>query len=702
MKRFLVCVATVLTLTTAFARGTNVLHSAAELLRAFEDEDVYRKFDITATFVTIAKNGIAFEDETGGMYAETWALPKEQIAALRPGDRVHLTGNVNVSNTRRIFPCCWNLTRLSSGETPRPQDITGADFACGRFDYRFVRLTGTVRDAFTDEIDPGYNYLSVDCDGHSILTCDPAPQRSYAETRQLIGATVRISGICDPNPYLRRGFSGRMLQQGLKLECVSEAPPDIFDVPDLLKLKRTDPEALLRLGRHRICGRVLATWNGDRALIQAVKGKSDTKLVKVSFATPPSPSCGDTVEVSGFPGTDFYDYTLTRAVWRPATNRLVWAKPESKDVTLRTLLLDENGRKRFHPFTINRLVTVHGTIRSVSRPEYGRRAILEADGLSLPVDVGNCPGDQLADLTGCTVAVSGYLIADVEDWTPNNVFPEIKETFVAVCGPSDICVLARPPWWTPARLLALVIALALVIVAILIWNRSLKHLAERRGRELAEESVSRAEADMRTLERTRLAVELHDALSQNLTGVAMRIQAAEQYAEGARPEMTEHLQIADRTLKSCRTELKNCLWDLRSQALEESDLEAALRRTLAPHVRDIRLVIRFRIPRERVTDNTAHALLRIIRELTVNGIRHGHAATVRIAGSIEDEVLKFSVADNGSGFDPSASPGVAEGHFGLEGIRERIRQLGGTFKVESTPGRGTKATVSIRMPKEGA
>ena len=210
----------------------------------------------------------------------------------------------------------------------------------------------------------------------------------------------------------------------------------------------------------------------------------------------------------------------------------------------------------------------------------------------------------------------------------------------------------------------------------------MRRVAARKGRELFQEQIERVEADLRTEERTRLAVELHDTLAQNLTGVSMEIEAG-------------HVDIAARTLKSCRDELRNCLWDLRSQALEEKDMSAAVLRTLQPIVNTERVKVRFNVPRQKFSDNTAHALLRTIRELVVNALRHGNAQTVKVAGSIDGETILCSVTDDGCGFDPDESPGILQGHFGLQGVRERIAQLGGTFTIESAPGKGTKATIRI-------
>ena len=96
-----------------------------------------------------------------------------------------------------------------------------------------------------------------------------------------------------------------------------------------------------------------------------------------------------------------------------------------------------------------------------------------------------------------------------------------------------------------------------------------------------------------------------------------------------------------------------------------------------------------------LTDTTAHAVLNIARELTVNAVRHGHALRVRIAGEVKDGRVRFSVRDDGCGFDPSHAPGPSEGHFGLQGVKERINRLGGTLHIECAPGRGTEVTVEI-------
>ena len=76
-------------------------------------------------------------------------------------------------------------------------------------------------------------------------------------------------------------------------------------------------------------------------------------------------------------------------------------------------------------------------------------------------------------------------------------------------------------------------------------------------------------------------------------------------------------------LTSCRTELRRCLWDLKSDALNERDFAKAIRMSTEPVLGNARLLVRFNVPRSRVNDSTAHAILSIIRELAANAVRHG-------------------------------------------------------------------------------
>ena len=85
-----------------------------------------------------------------------------------------------------------------------------------------------------------------------------------------------------------------------------------------------------------------------------------------------------------------------------------------------------------------------------------------------------------------------------------------------------------------------------------------------------------------------------------------------------------------------------------------------------------------------------------IRELVSNAVRHGNAWTIKVAGVRDGSSLLFSVTDDGTGFDPEHCNGPLQGHFGLDGIRERLARLDGSISFETPRSGGTRAV--IRMP----
>ena len=116
-----------------------------------------------------------------------------------------------------------------------------------------------------------------------------------------------------------------------------------------------------------------------------------------------------------------------------------------------------------------------------------------------------------------------------------------------------------------------------------------------------------------------------------------------------------------------------------------------------PLISDVEFAIRFNVPRKALSDDMAHVLMRIVRELVQNTVRHGGASQVKITGSLDGNILRFSMSDNGYGFDPATRPGVMQGHFGLQGIHERGNQLNGELSIESAAGKGAKVSVTLKM-----
>ena len=616
-------------------------------------------------------------DQSGGI-----GLVNESGVPVAPGDVVRVRGDTHVDRNRKLWTGVSDIKIIRHDPAPPVVETTVADILRGKCDYRVVRVSGRVVDEFEDDIDLNYRIILLSS-GSDVLPVSFSGA-DISRVPELLNAQITVEAICLPDIGDRRIFHGHGLCARLSDVIVDKsAPADPFDVPRLELIHHTDASHVLGLARRRVDGLVLAVWHSDRFLLATDDGRKVTATVSGGHALP---ACGQRISAVGLPDTNLFNINLSSAQWRPLDDGK--GVPEEDLASADELINGYGPKRRIDPIIHGKLVELVATVRSVPRSDFvNARMYVEQDGHVLPVDVSACP-EAVRDLdVGFRISLTGVCILESENVRLNAPFPRVKGFMLVLRGADDLRVLSRPSWWTAGRLLAIVTVLLAVLVAVLLWNVTLRRLAERRGRELAAPVLAKAESDLKVFERTRLAVELHDSVAQNLTGASLALRGG-------------NCELAARTLDSCREDLRNCLWDLRNLTLDDGDINAAIRKTLAPHVGTAALSVRFSVPRERFTDNTTHAILRILRELATNAVRHGGATAIRIAGSIEGDRLLFSVRDDGCGFDPDSAPGMEQGHFGLQGIRDRIDALEGDLEIASVRGKGTKVTVSLHVPQE--
>ena len=638
---------------------------------------------------------LLLRNETETQRFSTYRTPDFQV---RVGDIVTVSGH----HHRKYAYASPDLhvEKIGHQDLPEPPAVGIGDILSGKFDLRVVRARGTIRDISASQISDQWIIFILACDDQYLYAATPANGAKPTDFSNLIDATVDIDGLCLTDDGSSRHRIGRILHISTTnaIHVVRSETKSPFDVPLVSAIGNLQPSAIAKLGRHRAAGQVIARVSADAILLRT----QHAGIIRCTFSHQDCPSYGDFVEVSGYPESNLFHINLLQAQWR-ACRPFKMQQQRVNDISAAEIFTrrEESGlfaNARLH----GKPLRLRGTVRSIPTQDSPDRIVyLDSDGRFVRIDIRAADEGLLSELKcGCEVEVAGICVLEVPNWSPRMVFPQISGVLLVLRTPDDLHILAQPPWWTPGRLLAVIGTLLAILVGIFIWNAALRRAATRKGRELLREQLGHVKANLKTEERTRLAVELHDTLAQNLTGVSMEIEAANGLKGNAPPQMLSHLDIAAKALKSCRDELRNCLWDLRSQALEEPDMNTAILRTLQPHVSDSRVAVRFNVPRAKISDNTAHALLRIIRELVINAIRHGNATEIKVAGSLDAEALRCSVTDNGVGFDPETAPGILQGHFGLQGIRERIEELGGTTDLKSAPGKGAKATISIPIPHE--
>ena len=653
-------------------------------------------FDAKITFAPLLpRTGFVVRDKTGPIFL--WNTCTNDISRITDGDIVRIEGTIDYGDAKDpsadcLHANCLSMTKLADGnpDTPVPIGITQLHEA--QHNLEIVSISGTILDVVQDEIDPRYAFLALSDGNESAYVPFKYTPESVSDMERRIGTRVSVKGLkmpCDRNERSSRRIGNHVISRPDLITATEPATEDLFAAPSISRLAQLRPSQLASAGRHKATGHVLAVWGASHVLVRT----KDAELINASLSSEALPPIGSSVEIVGLPETDLYRLNLTHAAWRPVSGDSV-AQDPPLSVTVQDILKDDLGRTRINPSFHGRRITLAGTIRSINT---GKKTemLIDSDGTFIPIEVRSADNRQTSASVGCRIEATGTCVLSVDNWRQNTIFPQIKGFLLVVPSPDGIRIVERPPWWTPTRLVAVIAVMLVLLVAILIWNASLRILSERKGRALFKAQESKIESELRVDERTRLATELHDYLAQNLTAISYQVSAVQSaYAEN-NSCTGGLLKTIDRMLQSCRIELRRCLWDLRSDTLNEKDFTLALRNTILPVSGNAALNIRFPVRRSRLSDTTAQAILSIVRELVSNSVRHGKASVIRIAGSHDDTSLRFSVFDNGSGFDPEARLGQGDGHFGLDGVSDRVKRLGGTFTIESSPDNGTKITVSI-------
>jgi signal transduction histidine kinase len=93
--------------------------------------------------------------------------------------------------------------------------------------------------------------------------------------------------------------------------------------------------------------------------------------------------------------------------------------------------------------------------------------------------------------------------------------------------------------------------------------------------------------------------------------------------------------------------------------------------------------------------STAHEVLMVVREALHNAIRHGQPASVQVSVDFGGNQLRVEVHDDGRGFDAAQVSASGNGHYGLVGMRERVKRIGGTLSLNSLTGKGTELIIHI-------
>jgi PAS domain S-box-containing protein len=233
--------------------------------------------------------------------------------------------------------------------------------------------------------------------------------------------------------------------------------------------------------------------------------------------------------------------------------------------------------------------------------------------------------------------------------------------------------------------------------------------ADITDRRLAEDALVREHRTTKHLlessdhERQVIAYEIHDGLAQFLTGAVMHFQAYEN-AKDARPDAAAKAFAAGMAmLRQSHAEARRLISGVRPPILDEEGIVAAIYHLIHEQHRPPGSEIEFRSKVEfgRLSPIVESAVYRIVQEGLTNACRHSQGTNVWLELLQQGERLRIEIRDRGVGFNLKD---LGKGRFGLRGMRERARLLGGLATIDSEPGKGTRIVVELpvveRSPEE--
>jgi signal transduction histidine kinase len=200
-------------------------------------------------------------------------------------------------------------------------------------------------------------------------------------------------------------------------------------------------------------------------------------------------------------------------------------------------------------------------------------------------------------------------------------------------------------------------------------------------------------------ERNRLALDLHDAVSQKLFGLVLSAESARTLLASDPGSVHDQLVRLQTLAEEALEELRALVFELRPPDLERDGLGGALRKHVEVlrrvQQRDIELAVPDGLPGDPVRDRE---VLRIAQEALQNALRHANAEHVAVRLEADGGRLSLEVEDDGVGFEPEAN-GVRSRQLGLTSMEERAERLGGRLEIRSSSGAGT--TVRLEVGSRG-
>ena len=650
------------------------------------------------------------EDDSGGVVVDLGAGGTESAEAIAVGDEVEITGRVGPGEYAPIVSA-FRLESHGKRSLPPPRRCDPEAFLAGSEHGRLIEVEGIVQQAWHDgdrvlmELETAGRLFTAEIPAAVVAAGVPGP-----DLQGLVDAVVVVAGPVKTVSNAR----GETLRPWVcvdRAEWFTLVSGDVTFNRSAVSLESIGGYRPSFRGGHRIQtfgtvihavpGRTLHLQNGHHGV--TVRIGAEAEGVDELFLP------GDQVEVAGFIDRSGHVASIRGA----AVRRLgQGGDPQPLTVTpesiLRVNAAAAAGDIQAWPGDFEGcLVCTKGQLIQAQPTVAGGVFVLRSAGTIVNVEADEAsfaPFESLAP--GTLLEVTGVAAID---WgasleSPAGGAPERIRLMVR--SADDLRILKAPSWWTTARLLAGLVATAMILATALGWVASLRRQLAAQQRLLAAEMRSRrdtaVEFEATLRERTRLAANLHDTLQQTIGGIGYQLDACLTGGGATSDATKQHVDVARRMVSYAANEVQGAVWAMRSLSLGGKSLGEALR-DLVVRIgagRDVKINVGVEGAFDDLPEFVAGNLLLIGQEAVHNALRHGAPTKVEIVLVADRGAgrIHLRVTDNGRGFVVGRQRGADEGHFGLQGMRERAERLGGTLTITSRPVEGTvvEATVMRR------
>ena len=382
------------------------------------------------------------------------------------------------------------------------------------------------------------------------------------------------------------------------------------------------------------------------------------------------PAAGDRVTVSGSPSLEGGRVVFVARSWKKTGTESL---PEARPVSREELIDATHGRQGFNALR----VTVEGLAIGVTENGFA----VSVEDLPVNVMIENAP-DFISDCaqTHPKVRVTGVAELMLDPSVLLGREGYVMGVKVDVQSPSDIELLPDLAYLAARRDRMFVLSFAAVMVLLAAGLVVFAWVVFRQRRGLFRTQTIMAE-------RKRMADDIHDTIEQHLVGAGMLLKV-------------NRLKEAEEVLVRAKREIRDIVWGLKNDDMMRLT-PAEMLRQLA-HEENVKGLYRVDTRLEGLPAKMDAAQMRdlslIVRETIGNAVKHGGAKHIAISSDpLPDGGWLLRVSNDGAPFDPDSAPGAKEGHFGLEGMKQRARRIGASVRFER---RGKGMVLILERPAE--